>query len=170
MAKTKPTKQPQNWGKKVDSYKVGDLYFKEKLLANTYSKESGLPVEPIKVIHKKIKVSSGKSKGRDLQKWVANEIGELLGIKVGKDELIESREMGQAGSDVKLIGEAGERFPFSIECKNTESWSIMSYVEQAKANLKKDQDWIVFMKKNGVKPLVVLDAKEWFEWMKGLDL
>lgn len=169
MAKKKQT-QPSNWGKKVDSYKVGDSYFKDKLLANTHSKETGLLIEPIKVIHKKIKVSSGKAKGRDLQKWVANEIGEMLDITVGKDELIESREMGQAGSDVKLIGEAGERFPFAIECKNTESWSVISYIEQAKANIKKDQDWIVFMKKNGVKPVVVMDAKEWFEWMKGLDL
>ena len=64
-----------------------------------------------------MKTSSCKAKGRQLQDWVAQKISELLNIPCGKDEAICGREMGQDGVDIRLIGEARVRFPFSVECK-----------------------------------------------------
>ena len=78
---------------------------------------------------KRIKISSAKAKGRNLQKWVCGKISKLLNIPWGKDELIASREMGQSGTDVRLIGEALEKFPYSVECKWQETWSIPAWVK-----------------------------------------
>jgi hypothetical protein len=113
-----------------------------------------------------IKVSSAKAKGRRLQQWVADKISKLLNIPVGRDEMIASREMGQSGTDVRLIGKAQELFPFSIECKYQETWSIPKWMEQAKENQKDGTAWLLFCKKNRVKPVVVMDAEEFFELYK----
>jgi hypothetical protein len=112
-----------------------------------------------------IKTSSAKAKGRSLQNWACQEISNILRIPWGKDELIASREMGQSGVDVRLIGEAKTRFPFSIECKNCQSWAIPAWIEQAKSNQTEGTDWLLIVKKNGVKPIVVMDGKRFFELM-----
>ena len=87
---------------------------------------------------KRIKISSAKAKGRELQKWVACEISKITHIKCGKDELIESREMGQSGVDIKLIGEVQQLFPFSVESKRCEKINLSKAIEQAKANQKEN--------------------------------
>ena len=81
---------------------------------------------------KKITPASAKAKGRLFQQWVCRQISALLDIPWGKDELIASREMGQAGTDIRLIGEAQERFPFSVECKWQEKWAVPAWIKQAK--------------------------------------
>jgi len=111
-----------------------------------------------------MKTSSAKAKGRRLQQWVTEKVSEITGIKSGKDELIQSREMGQSGTDVKLIGKARKMFPFSVECKNQENWSIPAYVKQAKENTLTGTDWLLFIKKNRHDTLVVMDAKQFFKW------
>jgi len=118
---------------------------------------------------KGIKISSRKAKGRNLQKYIATKISELLGIPWGKDELIRSREMGQSGTDIVLIGEAGKRFPYSIECKNQEKWDLAAYVEQAKSNQKKGTDWLLFIKRNREKPIVVMDVEVLFNLFKQIE-
>lgn len=65
-----------------------------------------------------ISVKSRKAKARRLQQWVAQKISDITGIECGKDEDIESREMGQSGVDIKLRGDAKYMFPFSVECFN----------------------------------------------------
>ena len=116
-----------------------------------------------KDVKKRIKNSSAKSKGRELQNWACRKISELLGIPWGKDELIASREASQAGTDVRLIGEAKTRFPFSVECKRCESWAIPAWIKQAKANQAKGTDWLLIVKKNREDPIVVMDANAFFE-------
>jgi hypothetical protein len=116
---------------------------------------------------RRIKPSSAKAKGRSLQQWVCQKISELLGIPWGKDELIASREMGQAGTDIRLMGEAQERFRFSVECKNQERWSILDWVEQARKNQKDGTDWLLVVKKNRVDPIVIMDATRFFEILRG---
>jgi hypothetical protein len=111
----------------------------------------------------KIKTSSAKAKGRSLQQWTCQKISELLGIPWGKDESIASREMGQPGTDIRLVGEAQERFPFSVECKWQESWSVLAWIKQAQENQKAGTDWLLVMKKNRIKPVVVIDAERFFE-------
>ena len=87
---------------------------------------------------------------------------EITGIPWGKDCDIESREMGQTGTDVKIRGHAKDILPYSIECKNQETWSILKDIEQAKANTVDGTDWVLFYKKNRVKPVVVIDAEFFF--------
>ncbi len=116
-----------------------------------------------------MKTSSAKAKGRRLQKWMAQKISDLTGIPHGKDELIETREMGQAGVDVKLIGIARDKFPFSVECKNQESWSVPKYIEQAQKNVMLGTDWLLVIKRADIKPVVLMDANAFMDLLKHID-
>lgn len=115
---------------------------------------------------KPISVAARKAKGRKLQKWVAEKISELTGFKFGKDEMIASREMGQSGTDIRLIGPAKEAFKFSVECKFCETLSIPKWIEQAKANKEEETDWLLFFKRSHKEPIVVLDAEVFFKILK----
>jgi len=112
-----------------------------------------------------MKSRSAKNKGARLQKWMAQKISDLTGIPCGKDELIESREMGQAGVDIKLIGEARIKFPFSVETKNQENWSVPAYVKQAKQNVMLGTDWLLVMNRKDIDPVIVMDANAFMRLM-----
>jgi len=113
-----------------------------------------------------MKTSSAKQKGRSLQKWVSDQISKITGIQNGKDELIDSRGMGQSGTDIILIGEAKKLFPYSVECKKQEKWSIHEYIKQAQANTIDGTDWLLVLSKNRSKPVVVMDAEVFFNLQK----
>lgn len=113
-----------------------------------------------------ISISSRKAKGRKLQQWVAEKISKMLNIPWGPDELIASREMGQIGTDVRLIGEAKKKFKFSVEIKNQETWSIPAWIKQAKSNQEKGTDWLLVMKKNRHEEIIVMDAEAFFKLCK----
>lgn len=111
---------------------------------------------------KKIKVSSAKGKGRNLQYWVCERIGKIFNIEFNQSDdncLIHSREMGQHGTDVIIRGKLYKKFPFDIECKSCESLSIPEWVRQARSNQKENRDWLVIFKKQtiGGEPLVLMD-------------
>ena len=115
---------------------------------------------------KKITVASAKAKGRNLQQWVCKRISEITGIPYvqGDDSCeIHSREMGQAGTDVVLRGKALQQFPFSVECKASENLNLKETVEQVKANLYKDTDWIIVHNKKAIPDTLVIMAWETFE-------
>lgn len=112
---------------------------------------------------KRITVQSAKAKGRKAQQWVMRKISRLTGIPCGKDELIASREMGQSGTDIRLIGKAQKAFPWSVECKWQESWSVPAFIRQAKENQKEGTDWLLVMKRNQHEYIVVLDAEVFFK-------
>jgi hypothetical protein len=99
--------------------------------------------------------SSAKAKGRRLQQWVRDKLIEMLDVH---PEDIESRSMGAGGEDLIMARSARLKFPHSIECKNVEKLNIWDAYEQASANCG-DYQPIVVMKKNGKKPLVVVDAE-----------
>ena len=99
--------------------------------------------------------SSAKAKGRLLQKWMRDKLIEMLDVH---PEDIESRSMGAGGEDLIMARAARAKFPMSIECKNVEKLNIWDAYEQASANCN-DYQPIVVMKKNGKKPLVVVDAE-----------
>ena len=99
--------------------------------------------------------SSAKAKGRLLQKWMRDKLIEMLDVH---PEDIESRSMGAGGEDLIMARAARLKFPHSIECKNVEKLNIWDAYEQASANCN-DYQPIVVMKKNGKKPLVVVDAE-----------
>jgi hypothetical protein len=111
-----------------------------------------------------MKPQSCKAKGRNLQKWVREQLIEHLNIH---PEDIESRSMGAGGEDLIMARAARESFPFSIECKNVEKLNVWEAYEQAKVNANTYEP-IVIMKKNHKKPLVVMDAENFIKLMKGL--
>lgn len=115
-----------------------------------------------------ISAASAKDKGRRLQNWTAAKIGELLGLPVGRDEMIAPREMGQNGTDVRLIGEAKRRFPWAVECKNQETWAIPSWIVQAKANKDKDTNWLLIVSKNRHDKIAIMDADVFFAMQQRL--
>lgn len=102
-----------------------------------------------------MKPQSAKAKGRNLQKWVRDQLIEQLDVH---PEDIESRSMGAGGEDLIMARAARSKFPFSIECKNVEKLNVWEAYEQAKVN-SGDYEPIVVMKKNHKKPLVVVDAE-----------
>lgn len=118
---------------------------------------------------RRITRASAKAKGRALQQWACEKISDLLGIPWGKDELIASREASQTGTDVRLLGEAREGFPFSVECKHHEAWHLPSWIKQAKDNEMEGTDWLIVLKRNYLKPVVVMDAEAFFELLRRLD-
>ena len=103
----------------------------------------------------RVKTSSAKAKGRRLQQWVRDQLIESLDVH---PEDVESRSMGAQGEDVMLARAAREKFPFSIECKNVEKLNVWDAYDQAKVN-SGNYEPIVVMKRNGKKPLVVIDAE-----------
>lgn len=102
-----------------------------------------------------MKTQSAKAKGRRLQQWVRDKLVEQLGVH---PEDIESRSMGAGGEDLIMARAAREKFPYSIECKNVEKLNVWEAYSQAIENSGKYEP-IVVMKKNGKKPLVVVDAE-----------
>ena len=115
---------------------------------------------------KSIGVSSRKAKGRRLQNWVAKKISELIQMPWGYDEVIAPREMGQSGTDIRLVADAKEQFPWSVECKYQESWSLPAFIRQAKDNKLNGTDWLLFIKKNRHEEIVILDAEVFFDLLR----
>lgn len=110
-----------------------------------------------------MKPASIKTKGRRLQKWVCAQISQLVNLPWGKDEHIAPREMGQTGPDVRLSPLAREAFPFSVECKCQERWDVPGFIRQAQANLYPGTSWLLVLKRRGERPVVVMDAEEFFK-------
>lgn len=110
-----------------------------------------------------MKTSSAKAKGRKLQQWTARKIAEITKRPYGKDQEVESREMGQSGVDVKLYAKAKEMFPFSVECKNRERWDIPMWIKDIKQIQLKGTDWLLVVSKNRYKPVVIMDAEAFFD-------
>ena len=109
-----------------------------------------------------MKTQSAKAKGRRLQQWVRDLLIEKLEVH---PEDIESRSMGAGGEDLIMSRSAREKFPYSIECKNQESLNIWKSYEQAQQN-SGNYEPIVVIKRNNIKPLVLVDADYFVELHK----
>ena len=109
-----------------------------------------------------MKTQSAKAKGRRLQQWFRDLLIEELDVH---PEDIESRSMGAGGEDLIMSRSAREKFPYSIECKNQESLNIWKSYEQAQQN-SGNYEPIVVIKRNNVKPLVLVDADYFVELHK----
>lgn len=106
-----------------------------------------------------MKPQSAKAKGRNLQKWTASKLIEY-GLSIEGD--IESRPMGSGGEDVIMGVYTRERFPYSIECKNVEKLNFWKAYFQAVENAG-DHEPLVIIKRNGQKPLALVDAEHFME-------
>lgn len=87
-------------------------------------------------------VASRKNKGRTLQKKVVELILKENPQLTERD--VKSTSMGCSGDDILLSEAALRKFPFSVECKNTEKINIWQAIEQAESR-----------KKDSITPLVV---------------
>ena len=102
-----------------------------------------------------MKTQSAKAKGRKLQQWMRNLLIEKLEVH---PEDFESRSMGAGGEDLIMARAAREKFPMSIECKNQEKVNVWEAYKQAEDN-SGNYEPVVVIKRNKVKPLVVVDAE-----------
>ena len=109
-----------------------------------------------------MKTSSAKAKGRRLQQKFMQLLIERLDID---PEDIESRSMGAGGEDLIMSKAARNKFPYSVECKNQEKLNIWSAWDQANNN-RGIYEPIVVIKRNGVPPLVVLEAENFLDYVK----
>lgn len=110
---------------------------------------------------KTISVKSRKAKARTLQKWVKQQVENFTNIPSDK---IRCALMGETGSDIKIDKDWQHNFPFAVECKNAESFNAWRAWQQAITGItEKNQMPIVFTKKNGLNPMVFVDAKLFME-------
>ena len=109
-----------------------------------------------------MKTQSRKAKGRRLQQKFMQLLIEKLDID---PEDIESRSMGAGGEDLIMSKAARNKFPYSVECKNQEKLNIWSAWDQANSN-RGIYEPIVVIKRNGVPPLVVLEAENFLDYVK----
>ncbi|MEM4359808.1 MAG: hypothetical protein QXT45_04710 [Candidatus Bilamarchaeaceae archaeon] len=109
----------------------------------------------------KITPASAKDKGRRLQRWVCDQVAAILGVPCGYDEHVAPREMGQNGSDIRVVGDYKDQFPFYVECKWQEVWSLPSWISITKVRAG-NQPWMIVMKRNRQEPVVVVDAEVFF--------
>ena len=112
-----------------------------------------------------MKTRSRKAKGRRLQNWVRDELLSLFTTL--SDDDIYCAFMGESGADVKFSPFAQKIIPYSIECKNKETFGgIYKVIEQAHSNCKTTQIPLGVIKMNNLQPLVVVDARHFFNLMR----
>ena len=101
-----------------------------------------------------MKTRSAKAKGRRLQQWVRDRLLDVAPFLAKSD--IKSTTMGEAGEDIRLSEAARLWLPFSIDTKNREQDAgLWKAYEQAS---KTKYQPLLFIKKNGKAPIVVMDA------------
>ena len=105
-----------------------------------------------------MRTSSRKAKGRRLQNWVRDEL--LLRFPTLTDEDIYCAIMGESGADVKFSPHAQKLLPYSVECKNKETFKgIYDVMRQAQSNTKVTQIPLGIIKMNNEQPLALIDAR-----------
>jgi len=103
---------------------------------------------------KGITPASAKAKGRAFQQLVRDKIRGILKPYGVVREDVESRGMGQQGSDIILSPLAKRFLPVEIECKSLAKSAIYGPYEQAKTH--GDLEPVVAIKANRKEPLVVI--------------
>ena len=115
---------------------------------------------------KRITTRSAKNKGRGLQMWACEKISSITNIPFNNQDdqcLIHCREMGQRGVDVILRGKPIKLFPFTTECKNSETFNLYNTILQVEANLIPGTDWLIIHKRKTIKKPIVIMTWEAFE-------
>lgn len=114
-----------------------------------------------------MKTKSAKAKGRRLQDSVVKKIVEAFPHLSGN---VKPAIMGEGGMDVKLYGSARDVFPYAIECKNTEKWSIPEWWTQTERNagLENLIPCLICSKNRFGQPIVMIEIDEFIKLVKGL--
>ena len=112
-----------------------------------------------------MKTAARKAKGRRLQQWFRDLLIETL--EVDPDD-VRSVSMGAGGEDILMSKAARDRFPFSVECKNSERLNLWAAWDQANQN-KGIYSPLLVVKRNGSQPLIVIEADIFMELVKNND-
>lgn len=112
-----------------------------------------------------MKPSSAKDKGRR----GAKEAKEVLLTYAPwlKDDDIQVRSSGANGEDLMFSPFARETYPFSVECKNTESINIWKAYDQACDNCSSHIPLVIY-KRNRSKLMVSLSLEDFLKLTKGV--
>jgi len=109
--------------------------------------------------------SSAKAKGRRLQQRVRDSIIDAFPILTSAD--VASNPMSCPGCDIVLSQSARVLFPYAIECKNCESWTIPAWWTQTTANAKKEGlKPLLVVSKNRQDPLVIMSYDDFIELVR----
>ena len=112
-----------------------------------------------------MKSRSRKAKGRRLQNWVRDELLERFSEFSFDD--IYCAIMGESGADVKFSPHAQNSIPYSIECKNKQTFKgIYDIIEQAHSNCKPTQVPLGIIKMNNLQPLAIVDARHFLDLIR----
>ncbi len=108
---------------------------------------------------------SRKAKGRAFQQEIRDDITEILGLP---EEDVISTSMGAPGIDIKLSEGARAQFPFGIEAKRQEKWTIPKWWRQTCENAKKENDLkpLLVMRKNRGDTVVMMRWTDFLEMTK----
>tara|TARA_R110002020_G_scaffold158806_1_gene342198 strand:+ start:638 stop:997 length:360 start_codon:yes stop_codon:yes gene_type:complete len=108
---------------------------------------------------------SKKAKGRRLQNWVKDKL--LSTFPSLTEDDVSGSIMGETGVDIKLSTRAKELIPYSIECKNKETFKgIYDIMVQANHHIKENETAIAVIKMNQRDPLVIVDAEHFIDLIK----
>lgn len=111
-----------------------------------------------------MKTASAKAKGRRLQDHVVQTLRSLFGFTADD---CRPALMGETGSDVKLQSEfARSRFPFSIECKNTERLNLWDSLKQCEANAEKGLTPLLIFSRNRSRVYAVVELERLLPLLK----
>ena len=139
---------------------IGEMYINEHEDSPGVSKQLQGIIRKCKNNAKTIKISSRKGKGRNLQQWVCTRISYLTGFPYenqSDDSLILSRPMGQMGLDIILKEKVRNVFPFSIECKNSESLDLIGTIDQVQNNKLLNTQWMIVHKRKTLEePIIIM--------------
>jgi len=107
-----------------------------------------------------ISVNSRKQKARNQQKQVAELLAVKYNLTVGKDEDLQSREMGQSGVDIRMSRDARIKIPFDIECKAQEKLNIWDSIKQCENNTVEGRISLLIIKRNRTDNYAVLKFED----------
>ena len=107
-----------------------------------------------------MKTQSAKGKGRKLQQWVRDKLLGLFAPRL-QDGDVRSTSMGAQGEDVILSPAARQLIPFQIETKSYATFAVYKHYEQASEH--GEHEPLLVIKANHKKPLVVMDAEQFFK-------
>ncbi len=108
---------------------------------------------------------SYKSKGRQFQQFVAEELRQTLSLP---EEDVVSRPMGSQGMDIMLSAKARQMIPFAIECKRAEHWEISAWWRQTCANAASElMEPALIIKENRCKPYAMIYIRD-FDYLQAV--
>lgn len=108
---------------------------------------------------------SAKNKGARLQNFVRDLLRHLHPTLEHGD--IESRTMGNSGTDIILSPSAKKLIPFDVECKNVEKFNVYKAIEQSEKNTDANRTPLLVHTKNDTDIYVTIKLSTFLQLLYG---